>query len=132
MMEWTSVPVKIGGKKNIIAIAVPLLFWIIIFFLWGAGWFILSVVLIGGSILPYFSPTKYKLTDEQIIISSLFSKQKKKWEEYRGFYIDKNGVFLSPFKKPSRLENFRGIYIRFHNNSNEVIEFIKKKMEKIK
>ena len=34
-------------------------------------------------------------------------------------------VLLSPFGHPSRLENFRGIYLIFNENKNEIVEFIK-------
>lgn len=129
MIEWTSIPFKVGGKKNIIAVGVPLLLWIIVFIFWGPGWCILSVLLVGASIFPYFTPTRYRLTEKEIKVSSIFTKQKKKWDNYSSFYVDKNGVLLSPFKEPSRLENFRGIYIHFHNNKEKVIAFIKKKME---
>lgn len=131
MIKWISLPFKIGGRRNIIAIVVPVVIWVIIFLFWGAGWFILSLVLVGGSILPYFLPTKYKITKDGIVVNSLFTKQKKRWEYYRSFYVDKNGVFLSPFRKPTRLENFRGIYIRFHKNKDDVVEFIRNMMERV-
>ncbi|TET77563.1 MAG: hypothetical protein E3J41_06690 [Candidatus Cloacimonadota bacterium] len=130
MIEWTSIPCRIGGKKNIIAIVIPIIVWTLILLFWGVGWFILSLILVGCSILPYFLPTRYILTRDTIVVKSFFTKQKKRWEDYRSFYVDKNGVLLSPFKKHSRLENFRGIYIRFHKNNDEVVKFIKDIMEK--
>ena len=44
---------------------------------------------------------------------------------FRSFYTDKNGVLLSPFIAPSRLENFRGLYITFDNNRDAVLDFVK-------
>ncbi|MCK4232962.1 hypothetical protein KAU34_05330 [candidate division WOR-3 bacterium] len=129
MLEWTSIPFKIGGKRNIIAIVIPVVMWITILLFWGIGWFIISLILVGGSILPYFLPTRYILSKDGIVIYSFFTRQKKKWKDYRSFYVDKNGVFLSPFKKPTRLENFRGVYIRFHKNKEEVVALVKKMME---
>lgn len=131
MIEWTSIPFKIGGKRNIIAIAVPIIVWAIILVFWGVGWFILSLILVGGSILPYFLPTRYVLTKDGVAVNSFFTKQKKRWKDYKSFYVDENGVFLSPFRKPTRLENFRGIYIHFHKNKDEVVEFIRNMMEKV-
>ena len=128
-MEWTSVPFKLGGIRNIIAIAVPTIVWLIIYLFWGIGWLILSIVLVGGSILPYFLPTTYILTEKDIIVKTIFSHQKKRWIDFGSFYVDKNGVLLSPFNKPSRLENYRGLYVRFHKNNREVVEFIEKVMK---
>jgi len=129
MIEWISVPFKVGGKRNIIAIVIPILMWGIILVYWGLGWLILSFFLSGVSTLPYFLPTRYKLTGDGIVVKSLFTKQEKGWENYKSFYVDKNGIFLSPFRKPSRLENFRGVYIRFHKNKEDVINFVKDMME---
>ena len=130
MIKWTSIPFRLGGGRNIIAISIPLLVWIIVFIFWGPGWFIISFILVGGSILPYFLPTRYTLSEEGITVRSLFTRQKKRWNDYKRYYVDKHGIFLSPFEKPSRLENYRGMYIRFHKNKEDVIAFVKLKMEK--
>ena len=63
------------------------------------------------------------------MVKSLFTRQEKGWKNYKSFYVDKNGILLSPFKKPSRLENFRGVYIRFHKNKEDVINFVRDMME---
>jgi hypothetical protein len=129
MITWTSLPFRIGGKRNIIAIAVPVAVWIVVLVFWGLWWFIVSLILIGGSILPYFLPTTYVLSKKGISVRSPFTRQNKKWGDYKSFSVDKHGVFLSPFSKPSRLENFRGIYLRFHRNRDEVVSFVKEKLE---
>lgn len=129
MIEWTSLPFRTGGKRNIIAIAVPLAVWIIVLVFWGVWWFFVSLVLIGGSILPYFLPTRYALSEKGISVRSIFTRQNRKWGDYKSFYVDQHGVFLSPFRKPSRLENFRGIYLRFHRNGDAVVAFVKEKLE---
>jgi hypothetical protein len=129
MLKWTSVPFRIGGKRNIIAISIPLLVWGVVYVFWGPGWFIISFILVGGSILPYFLPTQYALSDEGITVRSIFTRQKKRWNDYKSYYVDAHGIFLSPFEKPSRLENYRGMYIRFHRNRDEVISYVKQKMD---
>ncbi len=128
MISWTSLPFRIGGKKNILAIAIPLAVWVVVLVFWGVWWFVVAVVLIGGSILPYFLPTTYVLTEKGISVRSLFTRQNKRWDQYRSFSVDKHGVFLSPFDTPSRLENFRGIYLRFHRNKEEVVTFVEKRL----
>jgi hypothetical protein len=128
MITWTSLPFRIGGKKNIVAIAVPVALWAIVLVLWGVWWFVISLILIGGSILPYYLPTTYVLSEKGISVRSLFTRQNRKWADYRSFYVDEHGVLLSPFNKPSRLENFRGVYLRFHKNGEEVVAFVKQKL----
>ena len=53
----------------------------------------------------------------------------KLWSDFRSFYADRNGVLLSPFARPSRLENFRGVYVRFgRSNRDEIRDFIRRKV----
>lgn len=51
---------------------------------------------------------------------------------FRSFYPDKRGVLLSPFTRPSRLENFRGVYVRYDGNKDEVDAFVKEIFDKRK
>ena len=53
----------------------------------------------------------------------------KPWSDFRSFYADRNGVLLSPFARPSRLENFRGVYVRFGDSKrHEILDFIQRKV----
>lgn len=89
---------------------------------------LISFVFLFGSLSSFFFPTKYLMTDETITIRSVFRKNSVSWNRLKRYYIDKNGVFLSPFAQPSRLENFRGIYLRFGDNRECVINYVKSKM----
>ncbi len=60
----------------------------------------------------------------------MFRKQSRKWDSFKTYYPDKNGIFLSPFAHKTRLENFRGLYIRLKENRKEVLDFIKQKIDK--
>jgi hypothetical protein len=88
-----------------------------------------SIILI-GSLSGYFFPTTYRFYEDQLVVRYTVTTLKKEWSQYRTFYKDKNGVLLSPFTQQSRLENFRGIYLRFGDCDREhVMEFIKSKIE---
>ncbi|HEX7400986.1 MAG TPA: hypothetical protein VF369_02295, partial [candidate division Zixibacteria bacterium] len=90
----------------------------------------LSVVIMLGSLSSFFLPTRYELDDNKVRIRYLLSMRERKWEMFRSYYVDKNGVLLSPYDKPSRLENFRGLYIRFNHNKDQVVDFVKSKIVK--
>lgn len=90
----------------------------------------LSVVIMLGSMSSFFLPTHYELTQDKVRIKYLFAKREREWEAYRSFYVDKNGVLLSPFSQPSRLENFREIYLRFEHNKDQVVDFVKSKIKR--
>lgn len=91
---------------------------------------LISVFILLGALSPFFLPTDYELTSDKIKVRFFFTQKEKEWSIYRSFYVDKNGVLLSPFEGPSRLENFRGIYIRFDQNRDQVVEFVSSRIKK--
>ena len=85
----------------------------------------LAMVVMFASLAKFFFPTSYKLTDKKIFIKTTTQTLVKEWSIYRSFHPDKNGILLSPFARPTRLENFRGLYLMFSENRDEVISFVK-------
>ncbi len=133
VLEWVCHP----AKKNLIrTVAVSLFIMVlvvIVYYMTYSIWFaILGFAILTGSLAAFYFPTRYKLTEREIVVKSTIQTNKRKWSQYRSCYPDKNGVLLSPFLRPSRLENFRGLYIRFWNNRDEVMAFVKKQIDKIR
>ena len=89
---------------------------------------LLSAIVVTSSLYRYFVPFRYELHEHQLVVTAPLYRLTKPWDSFRSFYIDKNGVLLSPFAKPSRLENFRGVYVRFGPNRSEVLDFIQSKI----
>ena len=89
---------------------------------------LLSEIVVTSSLYRYFVPFRYELHERQLVVTAPLYRLTKPWDSFRSFYIDKNGVLLSPFAKPSRLENFRGVYVRFGPNRSEVLDFIQSKI----
>ena len=91
-------------------------------------WVLFSILILIFSLRQYFLPTCYILYDEQIVCRCLCYQRKVRWEQLKNYFIDKNGVLLSPFQKPTRLENFRGLYLIGANQKPEVMALIKEKI----
>ena len=89
---------------------------------------LLSAIFVTGSLYRYWVPFQYDLYEHELVVSAPFYRLTRSWSNFRSFYVDNNGVLLSPFAKPSRLENFRGVYVRFGANRSEVVDFIKNKI----
>ena len=129
VIRWATHPVKRNTKISILVILFLLVVWFLVYLTTFSPLLtILSVVIMLGSLSPFFLPTYYELDDEKIKVKFFFNTKEKEWNMFRSFYVDKNGVLLSPFERPSRLENFRGLYIRFNQNENEVVDFVKSKI----
>jgi len=128
LLRWRSIPAKRSVK--ITSLVVLTIFGLpILLAIWYGPFFgLLGLVILGGSLLPFFLPTDFQLTDAGVRRRYLGIDHQRSWSEFRSFYPDKNGVLLSPFPRPSRLENFRGLYVRFENNRKDVLAVIKDKV----
>jgi len=129
LLRWRSVParrsVKTTGLVLVMILGVPagLFFW------HGPFFGLLGLVILGGSMMPFFLPTHYWFTDRAVHKRYLGIAQRRAWAEFRSSYPDANGVLLSPFARPSRLENFRGLYVRFENNREAVLAIVNDKVK---
>lgn len=89
---------------------------------------VIAAVLLVGSLRGFFLPVRYTLNQDKIIIRTSFGQTAKNWSLFKSYYVDKNGILLSPFEGKSRLENFRGVYLLCNGNTKEVEEFIKSRI----
>lgn len=86
---------------------------------------LLAFVVMLVSLAKFYFPTHYRLSENGVTVRTTTQTLTKNWSAYRSFYPDKNGILLSPFAEPSRLENFRGLFIMFNGNKEQVTEFVK-------
>lgn len=89
----------------------------------------LAVLILFGSLAGFYTRTRYVFYDDYFIITTLIHTQRKEWKLYRSYYGDRNGVLLSPFARPTRMENFRGVYIKFAGNKDTVMAMVRSKLE---
>ena len=130
VLKWRSHPFKIKILTSFLVILCLLAVWISVYLTtFSVLMTAVSFIILLGALSPFFLPTDYELTSDKIKVRFFFSQREKEWSFYRSFYVDKNGVLLSPFEKPSRLENFRGMYIRFGQNKNQVVKFVSSKIK---
>ncbi len=135
-LEWTCHPVK---RKPLVSALVTLFIFVVVAIVYyttaSRAFGVLAAVIMLASLAKFYFPTSYRLTREKITIKTTTQTLRKDWSTYRSCYPDKNGILLSPFVHTSRLENFRGIYLMFNNNRDEVTNFVKanigKKIESV-
>jgi len=124
LLEWRCHPVR---RKPLVSIAVSIFVIIVamaVFYsTYSRAFTVLALVVMLASLAKFYFPTIYKLTDKTVTVKTTTTTITKEWSQYRSLYPDKNGILLSPFAEPSRLENFRGLYLMFAGNRDEVIAF---------
>ena len=131
LLEWTCHPVK---RRPTVSIAVTLLITLIgvSVLYWADSQFfaVLAMIVVFASLAKFYFPTSYKLTETHIHVKTTTQKVHREWGVFRSSYRDKNGILLSPFTEPSRLENFRGQYLMFNDNGDEVTSVVKEQIAK--
>ncbi len=107
-----------------------LTFHVVIYFLFEHLFYVfLSAAILLPSLAQFFLPARYALRPHDITVKTPFRSLSRSWIEFQRCEVDRHGVFLSPFKHPSRLENFRGIYLRFGQHREEVLYFLQNQQE---
>lgn len=126
VIEWTVHPVKRNPKRSVLVTIFILVVSAVVYSITSSPFFcILSLLFLFGSLGKFYFPTSYRLTEQQIIVKTRMQTLAKDWTAYRSSYPDKNGVLISPFPEPTRLENFRGLYLMTDkSNRDEVIAFV--------
>ena len=90
------------------------------------GYGVLTVLLLATSQSRYFFPTRYAVDSSGVTISHLASRRIVEWGNFRRYVATIDGVFLSPFTTPHRLDSFRGVYIRCVGNREEVVASVQR------
>lgn len=78
-----------------------------------------------GSLAEFVFPVVYRITPEGASSRTLIKVSEIRWENVRRCYVDAGGVKLSPLDRATRLEAFRGVYLRFGGNEENVIEAVR-------
>ena len=121
LLEWQ---VFLGEKLN--KKRVPVLIFVflagVVGFLMVNWWgFFIGVGAVFVSTAELWLPIKYRLTQEEAIAKCGLSVSAIRWENVRRIIDVEDGIRLSPLEKTSRLEEFRGVYLRFSSNRDEVL-----------
>jgi len=90
-------------------------------------WFygVFSLGALTASLSRYFFATRYVLDGAGISSEHLGLKQRRSWAEFRRADEHRDGIFLRPSARPGRLDSFRGVFLRFDQNREEVAHFVR-------
>lgn len=87
-----------------------------------------SSLLLVSSVADFLFPVRYTLTTAGAEVRSWVSAQAIAWEKVRRCYQDAEGLKLSPLPRLTRLERFRGVYLRFAGNREEVLAVVQEQL----
>jgi len=129
-MKWTVHPAKRNLTKTVLSAAFITLFLVFVGVFYGVFWSIFGFIVLFISLHSYFFPTSYRADDKEVTIQNVFMTQRRMLTEFRKVYVGKNGILLSPFRRKTFLNQFRGVFLLLPEQRDEVLEFLRTRIEK--
>src|SRR5947208_838957 len=98
-----------------------------------AGWLffhnvafaLVGFIAIAASTAEYWLPQKYQLDRNGASARCGISVTAIQWSDVKQVIPDERGVKLSPLTGNGRMNEFRGVYLRFNDNREQVLEQIR-------
>ena len=97
---------------------------------------IAGVFLLCSSCSEYLLISKFRLTDQAAHATNGISRFEIAWKDVKRLLISESAVTLSPLTRPSRLDNFRGVTLRFPADGSickeEIIAIIEERVKLVR
>jgi hypothetical protein len=127
VLSWT---VSLAGRENLVKTLAALAAMTGVLALGAYLYGNVLLVTIGALIFflataEYFFPMRFWLTEEAAFRRTVFGTKFIRWSNIRHCYLDEKGIKLSPLKGPSRMEAFRGLFLYFGKNRDELVEAVR-------
>lgn len=93
-------------------------------------WPLLVCLCLTASLHDFFLPMRYAVTEAGVEARGWLSHHALEWERVRRFYVLPDGVKVSPLAGPSRLEAYRGVFLRCTGEvQDRVVETLRMKLD---
>ena len=78
----------------------------------------------------FLFPVQYRLSPAGAEMRCGLTRRAISWEAVRHAYLQPGGVKLSPLERPDRRERFRGLFIQFNENEEQVKAYLRAALER--
>ena len=95
----------------------------------GFGYGLLALLVLAASVSRYLLPTRYALDGSVLRRTHLLRTREWPWSTFRRIDRHRDGLFLSPFDRSSRLDSFRGVFLPLDQNGSAVTAFVRAQVE---
>lgn len=124
-MNWTVHLARENPRKTALALGLVAAVAFIGFVVVGPFPALAASVITVLSLCEFLFPVSYEVGPNGARVRTLLRSTKVSWGDIHTCYLDDTGIKLSPFDRQSRLEAFRGLYLRFGGNRDEVIQAVR-------
>lgn len=125
-LSWRSWPLVDEAPKSYLLVGVAIGVCVLAAIALGRiGYGLLAAVMLAVSLGRYFLPTRFELSASGVSVRFCGQTRQMNWSTVGRVVVQEAGIFISPFAAPSRLDSFRGVFVRFADNADEVITFVR-------
>ena len=72
-----------------------------------------ALLVLFGSLTPYYLPTRIQIDGDGIQTANLWGAKRRAWGSLRSYAADARGITVSPYRRPSVLESYRGLRVLY-------------------
>jgi len=88
---------------------------------------LLGFAIIAASTAEFWLGTSYKLDKDSASVRCGFSYSEMRWNEVKRAMATPDGVKLSPLGSATRMDSFRGVFLKFGDEPHEpILEFVRR------
>jgi hypothetical protein len=130
-LEWSAHPARQRPLAALTALVVCSAFAAIVWVSFGAGWSVLSIVVLVLSLHRFFFSSRFVIDAQGVSATYLLRRQRLRWSDVRRFVSDERGGYLSTRSALSRWDAFGGIHIIFNQNRQRVIDEVNRRRAQV-
>ncbi len=124
--SWTTHPARQNPVRGAAVLGMIILVPIAVFMIFADPFlFALSFLLLALPLGSYFLPTRVQFDDSGVTMRSPLGMKSRRWGAFRSFQYDRVHLRLCTFSTPSRLDHYRGVLLRFGDNRDEVLSYVR-------
>lgn len=121
-MAWTVHPVRDRPRLGALVLAIILAMCVGSWF-WtkSAFWPLFCFLVLFLSLESFFFPTRFELEEGKLTVHRRFSRSEREWSIFRRCSVDRDGMTLSPYRKPGFMDTYRAIRLRWGPVDREAV-----------
>ena len=132
-LSWTVHPLRDHPWRGVLLLGVVLAVEGALAIVWESPWLaVIAAFLLVAATGRFLFATHFVLDEAGVHVTFLGAKQHRPWSEVRRLREAREGVLLSPFRRPSPLDGPRGIFVVFADggaNRAEVMAELRARMD---
>jgi hypothetical protein len=72
-----------------------------------------ALCILVGSLASYYFPTRIQIDGDGIETATFWGAKRRSWDSLRSYAADPRGITVSPYRRPSVLESYRGLRVLY-------------------